>query len=58
MRSCMFIHPREIMLTEEDVPGASLSGRKPADLKVSELKRWLLCRGASLRGKKADLVGR
>ena len=40
----------------ESIPGASLNGRDPSDLKVPELKRWLLCRGASVRGKKADLV--
>ena len=43
-------------LREEDVPGASLNGRAPNNLKVHELKRWLLCRNASTRGKKADLV--
>ncbi len=43
-------------LLENDIPGASLNGRDPSLLKVPELKRWLLCRGASVRGKKADLV--
>ena len=43
-------------LCEEDVPGASLTGRDPGTLKIPELKRWLQCRGASIRGKKADLV--
>ena len=43
---------------EEDIPGASLNGRDPGCLKVQELKRWLQCRGASVRGKKADLVKR
>ena len=28
---------------EEDVPGASLNGRKPEQLKVPELKNWLAC---------------
>ena len=41
---------------EEDVPGASLNGRTPNNFKVPELKQWLLCRNASTRGKKADLV--
>ena len=45
-------------LKEEDIPGASLNGRDPGCLKVQELKRWLQCRGASVRGKKADLVKR
>ena len=40
----------------DDIPGASLNGRDPSSLKIPELKRWLLCRGASVRGKKADLV--
>ena len=39
-------------LTEDDVPGAALCGRNPAELKVPELKRWLMCRGASVKGKK------
>ena len=42
-------------LKEEDIPGASLNGRDP---EVQELKQWLQCRGASVRGKKADLVQR
>ena len=45
-------------LVEADVPGASLSGRKPRDLHVPELKRWLACRGASRRGEHAELVKR
>jgi hypothetical protein len=45
-------------LTEVDVPGASLCGKNPSDLKVVELKRWLECRGASTKGKKTDLVTR
>ena len=39
-----------------DVPGASLNGREPSALKIPELKRWLLCRGASVNGKKVDLI--
>ena len=45
-------------LPEEAVPGASLSGRKPEDLKVPELKTWLTCRGLPTKGKKADLIAR
>ena len=41
---------------EEDVPDASLNGRKPEQLKVSELKCWLACRGAPTKARKADLV--
>ena len=32
-------------LAENDIPGASLLGRKPEELKISELKFWLNCRG-------------
>ena len=35
-------------LAEEDVP---LRGRNPSELKVPELKRWLMCRGASVKEK-------
>jgi len=28
-------------LQEEDIPGASLCGQEPSDLKILELKRWL-----------------
>ena len=45
-------------MQESDIPGASLGGRDPGQLKVPELKQWLLCRSASTKGKKADLVGR
>ena len=43
-------------LCEENVPGASLAGIDPKMLKIVELQRWLQCRGASTKGKKADLV--
>lgn len=51
-----FIGPR--LLTEEDIPGSSLSGRKPSALKNSELKFLLRCRGDSCKGlkTKAQLV--
>jgi hypothetical protein len=45
-------------LSENDVPGASLQGRNPSQLKVPELKRWLECTAASTRGMKADLIAR
>ena len=45
-------------LAEEDIPGAALRGRNPSELKVTEFKRWLMCRGASVKGKKADLIVR
>ena len=41
---------------ESDIPGASLKDRDPIELKVPELKRWLQCRGASVKGKKTDLI--
>lgn len=44
------------VLNENNIPGASLCGRDPRSLKIPELKRWLLCRNASTKGKKADLV--
>ena len=50
--------PVEVELTEDDIPGASLGIRKPHELKVPELKRWLACRGASRSGKKAALIER
>ncbi|XP_064384101.1 uncharacterized protein LOC135333109 [Halichondria panicea] len=43
---------------ESDIPGASLCGRDPSQPKIPELKRWLVCRGGSVRGNKADLVAR
>jgi len=48
------------VLTEDDVPGASLSGRKPSELKNEELKFWLRCRGDPGKGlkTKAELVKR
>ena len=42
------------ILSEKDIPGASLDGRKPENLKIAELKFWLACREAPLKGKKAD----
>ena len=49
-----------IPLTENDIPGASLLGRKPEELKNSELKFWLKCRGDTEKGlkTKAELVKR
>ena len=37
-------------LTEEDIPGSSLNGRDPSQLKNPELKFWLKCRGDSCKG--------
>ena len=48
------------VLTEEDIPGASLYGRKPAELSNDDLKFWLKCWGDSGKGlkTKAELVKR
>lgn len=37
---------------------AHLYGQDPATLTVPALKRWLLCRGASTKGRKSDLIAR
>ena len=49
-----------VILTEDDIPGASLAGRNPSSLKNEELKFWSRCRGDSLKGlkTKAQLVKR
>ena len=48
------------LLEENDIPGASLCGRKPSELKNEELKFWLKCRGDPAKGlkTKAELVKR
>ena len=46
------------VLTEGDIPGASLDGNNPKQLNVTQLKRWLACRGAPLSGKKPQLIER
>ena len=47
-------------LLENDIPGASLCGRKPSELKNEELKFWLKCRDDPAKGlkTKAELVKR
>ena len=49
-----------LLLTENDIPGASLERRKPAELKKVDLLFWLRCRGDSCKGLnvKAQLVKR
>ena len=37
-----------VILTEDDIPGASLAGRNPSSLKNEELRFWLRCREDSL----------
>ena len=46
------------LLEERDIPGAFLNGKKPLELNVTQLKRWLTCQGAPVTGKKAELVER
>ena len=46
------------ILTEDDVPGASLKGRKPEQLKNDELKGWLRCGGGSVSGTVVQLLER
>ena len=43
-------------LRENDIPGASLGDRDPNSLKILELRHWLICRNASTKGIKSDLV--
>ena len=47
-----------MILTEDDIPGASLAGRNPSSLKNEELKFWLRCRGDSLKGLKDESTAR
>ena len=47
-----------LMLIETDIPGASLNGKSPNQLTVEQLKRWLICCGAPVSGKKSDLIER
>ena len=44
-----------LILTEDDIPGASLAGRNPSSLKNEELEFWLRCRGDSLKGLKTKV---
>ena len=47
-----------VILTEEDIPGASLQKRKPENLKNEEPRRWLKCRGGSVGGNRVQLLER
>ena len=46
------------ILCEADIPEASVDGRDPSTLTIPALKRWLQCRAAPIKGKKAQLVER
>ena len=46
-----------VVLEETDIPGAMLL--KPVEqCSVAILKRWLLCRGAKISGRKSELIQR
>ena len=45
-----------IILTEDDIPRASLAGRNPLSLKNEELRFWLRCHGDSLEGLKTKAL--
>ena len=47
-----------ILLTEANIPVASLDGKHPTELNVAQLKRWLACRNAPVSGKKPELIER
>ena len=45
-----------LLLNESDIAGASLGGKDPSELSIVQLKRWLVCRGAPVNGKKPELI--
>ena len=47
-----------LMLNESDIPGASLHGKDPRQLNVTQLKRWLSCQGTPVNGRKPELIER
>lgn len=47
-----------LLLSDQDIPGASLNGKDPTNLNIPQLKRWLACRGAPESGKKPELIQR
>ena len=47
-----------VILTEEDIRGASLQKRKPENLKNEELRCRLKCRGGSVCGNRVQLLER
>ena len=48
----------KVVLSESDIPGAALPRDTPEQCTVTQLRRWLLCRGAKTSGKKPELVKR
>ena len=49
---------KKIVLTEDDVPGASFKNKDPQIFHHEPLKRWLKSRGASLGGSRRELLAR
>ena len=47
-----------LLLEESNILRASLNGKQPFQVNVTELKRWLSCRGAPLTGNKPELIER
>ena len=47
-----------VLLTEADIPGASLDGKDPTELNITRLKRWLACRGIPINGRKPEFIQR
>lgn len=58
MSSTMAGSGESILLTESDIPGASIGNKSVDELLVGELKRWLACRGARRVGTKPELLKR
>ena len=49
---------KKIVLTEDDVPGASFKNKDPQIFHHEPLKRWLKSRGASVGGSRRELLAR
>jgi len=47
-----------LLMTEKDIPGASLNGKDPSELQVIQLRRRLACCGAPTAGNKPELIER
>ena len=57
--SCVELREDNIsVLCEDDIPGSSLNGKNPQQLNMTQLKRWLACRGAPVSGRKPELIER
>ena len=49
---------KKIILTEDDVPGASFKNKDPQIFHNEQLKRWFKCRGASVGGSRRESLTR